>query len=149
VVADLVNASGFVGREAELATIAGAVAAAEDGVPSILLVGGDSGIGKTTLTRRAAELAGTDLYLGRCAHLGGEVIALAPLVDLLRQIRRAAPSSWSDVPEFASLSQGLAPASGTVGGAVEPGSLFGPVLELLSRLAAERTVLRRRHGRRP
>ena len=35
--------------------------------------------------------ANVDLYLGRCMHLGGDAIALAPLADLLRQIRRSAP----------------------------------------------------------
>lgn len=135
------NGRGFVGREAELATIGAAIADARDGVPSLLLVGGDAGIGKSTLTSHAAEAAGIGLHLGRCVHLGGEVIALAPLVDILRQIRRAAPGIWTDAPEFASLSHGLTPAAGAVPGAPEPGGVFGPVLELLARLADEHTVM--------
>ena len=81
----------FVGRTQELATIERAVSNARRGVPSVLLVGGDAGIGKSTLIAEAARQANVDLYLGRCMHLGGVEIALVPLADLLRQIRRSAP----------------------------------------------------------
>lgn len=139
--ADPLNWHGFVGREAELATIRDAIADAQDGVPSLLLVGGDAGIGKSTITRHAADAAGVGLYLGRCVQLGGEVIALAPLVDLLRQVRRAAPATWADTPEFASLSNWFTPATGSEAGVPEPGGVFGSVLEVLARLADEQTVM--------
>ena len=114
---------------------------ARGALPSVLLVGGEAGIGKSTLVRHAAGQAGAGLYLGRCVHLGGEVIPLAPLVDLLRQVRGAAPDVWAEAPEFASLSRWLTPRAASPDGAPEPGGVFGPVLELIGRLAGERTVL--------
>ena len=53
--------------------------------------GGEAGIG-CRASCGGAELAGARRHLGRCVHLGGgEVILLAPVADLLRQVRRAAP----------------------------------------------------------
>ena len=64
------------------------------------------------------------LYLGRCVHIGGDVIPLAPLGDLLRQVRRSSPGSLSEAPGSASLQQWLAPASTapTAGGVFDAGS---------------------------
>ncbi len=132
---------GFVGREGELATIERVVADARAGVPSVLLVGGDAGIGKSTLVSRGVEQAGIHRFLGRCAHLGGEVVPLAPLVDLIRQVRRAAPATWMAAPELEALSHWLAPVAGSAPEAPEAGGVFGPVLELIARLAEHDTVM--------
>ena len=75
----------FVGRSEELASFERAVIAARSGMPSVLLVGGDAGIGKSTLVEEAALRSGVSLYLGRSVHIGGDAIPLAPLGDLLRQ----------------------------------------------------------------
>ena len=66
----------FVGRIDELAVFERAFADARAGVPSTLLVGGDAGIGKSTLIAEAAERAGVNLYVGRCVPIGGDVIPL-------------------------------------------------------------------------
>ena len=121
--------------------IAGAIDDARSGVPSLLLVGGESGIGKSTLVLRAAASAGVDRYLGRCVHLGGEVIPLAPVSDLLRQVRRSSSSAWVETPALSSLAAGASPQVGDERGAHEPGGVFGPVLELVTRMAEDRTVL--------
>lgn len=121
--------------------IAGAIDDARSGVPSLLLVGGESGIGKSTLVLRAAASAGVDRYLGRCVHLGGEVIPLAPVSDLLRQVRRSSSSAWVKTPALSSLAAGASPQVGDERGAHEPGGVFGPVLELVTRMAEDRTVL--------
>lgn len=121
--------------------IAGAIDDARSGVPSLLLVGGESGIGKSTLVLRAAASAGVDRYLGRCVHLGGEVIPLAPVSDLLRQVRRSSSSDWVETPALSSLAAGASPQVGDERGAHEPGGVFGPVLELVTRMAEDRTVL--------
>lgn len=76
----------FVGRTDELALFERAFADAADGIPLTLLVGGDAGIGKSTLIAEAAERAGVNRYIGRCVP-GGDVIPLAPLADMRRQIR--------------------------------------------------------------
>ena len=106
-----------------------AVAGARAGTPSLLLVGGDAGIGKSSLVRHGAEVAGVDRYLGRCVHLGGEVIPLAPVADLLRQVRRGAPDAWADTPALVALLDGAAPGAD----AREPSGAFGPVLDLVAR----------------
>ena len=91
-----------VGRNDELAVLQRAVAWAAEGQPGFVLVSGDPGIGKSTLLSEAARLSGTQLYLGRCVHVGGEAIPLAPLIDLLRQVRRA--SDGGRLPSLESLS---------------------------------------------
>jgi ATP/maltotriose-dependent transcriptional regulator MalT len=80
-----------VGRDAELAVFASAFEAAAAGSPSVVLVSGDAGIGKSTLVAEAARRAGATTYLGRGVHVGGDAIALAPIVDLVRQIQRRRP----------------------------------------------------------
>ena len=87
-----------VGRDDELALFQRAVAAAAEGQPGVVLVSGDPGIGKSTLLSEAARRTGTQLYLGRCVHVGGEAIPLAPLVELIRQVQRG-----SDVGRLRSL----------------------------------------------
>src|SRR5437660_4130045 len=82
----------FVGRSAELWTFERAVADARNGVPSVLLIGGDAGIGKSRLVSEGAARTGVTPLLGRCMHLGGDAIPLAPLADLLRQLRRSKPA---------------------------------------------------------
>ena len=100
----------FVGRSDELALFGRAFADARAGVPSILLVGGDAGIGKSTLISEAADRAGVDLYVGRCVPIGGDVIPLAPLADLLRQIRRTSPDLLTESEHLAPLARWLDPA---------------------------------------
>jgi hypothetical protein len=56
----------------ELASFERAVVAARSGVPSVVLVGGDAGIGKSTLVEEAALRSGVSLYLGRSVHIGGD-----------------------------------------------------------------------------
>jgi DNA-binding NarL/FixJ family response regulator len=87
-----------VGRDDELAVFERLVARAAEGQPGVVLVSGDPGIGKSTLLFEAARLTGAQLYLGCCVHVGGDVIPLAPLVDLIRQVQRA-----SDVGRLHSL----------------------------------------------
>ena len=118
----------FVGRTPELARLGRAIADARNGTPSVVLVGGDPGIGKSTLVAEAADRADVDLLLGRCMALGGDAIALAPLADLLRQIRRSAPHLLDDTES--PLSRWLNPNADATGG------LFAPFLELIAGLAA-------------
>src|SRR5688500_6544195 len=56
----------FVGRSAELAIYEGAVNNARDGLPSMLLVRGDAGIGKSRFIAEGARRSQVPLYLGRC-----------------------------------------------------------------------------------
>src|SRR4051812_29676308 len=86
IVFDRLTARDFVGRSAELATFDRAIADAANGLPSVVLVSGDAGIGKSTIVSESASRAGAALYLGRSTHIGGDTIPLAPLADLVRQV---------------------------------------------------------------
>ena len=132
----------FVGRREELAIFERAIVDARRGLPSVVLVGGDAGIGKTTIVSEGAARADLTMYLGRSTHIGGETIPLAPLADLLRQVRRSRPELLSDTPDLAPLRHWFAP--GTV--ANEPsdaphGGLFVAVLEVITHLAIDDAVI--------
>ena len=127
----------FVGRRAEFAVFDRAIADARNGLPSVVLVGGDAGIGKSTLVSESASRADVALYLGRSTHIGGDVIPLAPLADLLRQVRRSRPDLLSGVAGPGAAAPLVARLS-----TVEPdssdaprGGLFVAVLELITHLA--------------
>jgi predicted ATPase len=77
----------FVGRDDELAIFEGAVAEARQGAPAVLLVGGEAGIGKSSLVTEGARRAAAKLVVGRCLPMGGELIPLAPLAEVLRNVR--------------------------------------------------------------
>lgn len=132
----------FVGRGAELAVFARAIADSRNGLPSVLLVGGDAGIGKSTLVAQAALQAGVALYVGRCMPMGGDVVALGPVPDLLRQVRRSIPDTIADTASVAELYAWFSPGSGD-SPAKRPGvgDLFISVLDLISRLGASEAVI--------
>ncbi|HEY3485446.1 MAG TPA: AAA family ATPase, partial [Ilumatobacteraceae bacterium] len=101
------RATSVVGRDPEFAVFAGAFAAAAAGSPTVVLVSGEAGIGKSTLVAEAARRADAAAYLGRGVHVGGSPIALAPLVDLVRQIRRRHSVDDGDVPTLGELAEAL------------------------------------------
>jgi len=131
----------FVGRRDELAAFERAVASARDGMPVVVLVSGEAGIGKSTFLSEAAARSEVPLHVGRCVQMGGDVIPLAPLADLLRQVGRSAPDVLTEGAEMAPLARWVrsepgdpaAPESGSAG-------LFVAVLDLVVHLAAEQVV---------
>lgn len=131
----------FVGRRDELAAFERALASARDGVPAVLLVSGEAGIGKSTFLSEAAARSDVPLYVGRCVQMGGDVIPLAPLADLLRQVGRSAPDVLGEAVGMAPLARWVRSEPGDPAGR-EPGStgLFVAVLDLIIHLAAERVV---------
>ena len=98
-----------------------------------MLVSGEAGVGKSTLLFEAARLAGTGLYLVRCVHVGGDVIPLAPMVDLIRQVQRdrevGALQSVQRLSELAT------------SGAGRVGDVFTLTLELVGELGADGPIL--------
>jgi DNA-binding CsgD family transcriptional regulator len=122
-----------VGRDAELEFFERAVERAGACEPSTVLLSGDPGIGKSTLLVEAGRRAGAELYVGRCVHVGGEGIPLAPLVDLIRQVQRGRDSDT--LPSFGQLVQ-LA-----TSGAGRPGELVSLALQLLDELGADGPVI--------
>jgi DNA-binding CsgD family transcriptional regulator/tetratricopeptide (TPR) repeat protein len=78
------------------------------------------------------------LYLGRSTHIGGDTIPLAPLADLVRQVRRSKPDLLADAPSLAALHQWLAPGAAVHELNDSPhGGLFFAVLELITQLVAD------------
>lgn len=123
--------SAFVGRSGELATLARAVESARRGVPAVVLVGGDAGIGKSTLIAEAARQIGVALLAGRCLPMGGDAIPLAPLAELVRNIRRVNPALF-DGPDATLLKDWLTPAAPTSSTAAS--QLFGAFLDALGQI---------------
>ncbi|HEX3223437.1 MAG TPA: AAA family ATPase [Nocardioides sp.] len=82
------NAALLLGRDREVAVLDGALDAASQGVPQTILVGGDAGIGKTTLMthvgRHAAD-RGFEVVVGHCLDLEAN-ISFAPVVEAVRAL---------------------------------------------------------------
>jgi DNA-binding SARP family transcriptional activator len=83
----------FVGREVALRQLVDALAAAAAGRGRVVTVSGEPGIGKTSLLRRFAEVAGVPVLWGSCP----EHVAAAPLW-LWEQVLRAAATSFPQRP---------------------------------------------------
>jgi AAA ATPase domain len=72
----------FVGRAVEVEVFDRAVDRARGGVPSVVVVAGDAGAGKTTLVGEAAARPGARLLVGHCVRVGAHGLALAAIADL-------------------------------------------------------------------
>ncbi|HEY5422421.1 MAG TPA: AAA family ATPase [Ilumatobacteraceae bacterium] len=142
IVHERLSATEFVGRREELAAFERVIDDARKGLPSVVLVSGDAGIGKTTIVGETAMRAGISLYLGRSTHIGGDTIPLAPLADLLRQLRRTTPDLLTESPALAALRQWVAPgAAADEAHLPRHGGLFVAVLELITQLAGDAPVM--------
>ena len=104
----------------------------------MLLIGGAAGMGKTTLVAEAARRSGAQLLVGRCVRLGGEVVPLGPLGDLLRHLQRSAPAVLAATEGLERFAPWLAgpgapdpPTRATAEG------VFAPVLQVLTSVAAD------------
>jgi DNA-binding NarL/FixJ family response regulator len=145
-VARRVSSPSFIGRGAELATLRDALGRARAGSPGVVLVAGESGVGKSRLL---AELTGEDDVLalqGDCIELGEGELPYAPVVGALRNLARVVePGTLDALPavgrsELGRLVPELAPAGAPAGAPSQP-LLFEAVLALLARLADDRAVL--------
>jgi len=79
----------FVGRERELGELERALAAAEAGSGTTVLVAGEAGIGKTRLASELASRArhaGFEVLLGRSIDLVGTELPYQPFIDALRPL---------------------------------------------------------------
>ncbi len=83
----------FVGRDEQLRLLRDRLAGAIDGHGSVVLVGGEPGVGKTALVRQLiseAERRGALAVFGRCYESEGTV-AYAPFVEMLEQALSVMP----------------------------------------------------------
>jgi DNA-binding CsgD family transcriptional regulator/tetratricopeptide (TPR) repeat protein len=81
----------FVGRAGELTELKTALSDAAGSRPSLALVGGESGVGKSRLAdelKRHAHDAGARVLSGDCVELGDNELPYAPLLTALRPLAR-------------------------------------------------------------
>jgi DNA-binding CsgD family transcriptional regulator/tetratricopeptide (TPR) repeat protein len=143
----------FVARERELARLATALAAAAHGSPSLLLIAGEAGVGKTRLVQEFVTRVGdgAQVLLGRCIQLRGGGLPYGPIVDALRPLTREL--SPGELDELFGPGQGdltrLLPAAtppqlgrpAGPAGELARARLFEHVLRALDRLARHRPVV--------
>jgi tetratricopeptide (TPR) repeat protein len=140
-----------VGREHELARLRAALDHAGAGEASVVLVGGEAGVGKSRLLEAAFGSPGSEIRVltGGCIELGGEGLPLVPLVEALRTLVRTTPDPDLDrylgparrelarlLPELASEDTAPLPP-----GAGSTAQLFELVLGVLARLGQDRPLV--------
>jgi DNA-binding NarL/FixJ family response regulator len=140
------TARGFVGRSAQLGRFRTALGDAADGEPSVLLVTGEAGVGKTRLVEQwlaLAETAGATSLVGHCVQFEHAAYPYAPIIEAIRGLlrRRAASEVRDLLGPGATALVALLPElaiGGEATAAADPwghGPLFEAVLGLLLRLA--------------
>src|SRR3954471_2935676 len=93
-VARRVSSSRFIGRSPELAVLASALERARGSEAAAVLVGGESGVGKSRLLaefERTAAAPQVRFLGGACVDLGPSELPYAPLVAALRPVVRELP----------------------------------------------------------
>ena len=138
-----------VGRGAEMDALAAVAASALAGAPTVVLVQGEAGIGKSRLVSEFAARQRAEGWLvlsGRCVEVSGSELPLAPIAELVRDaIRQLGVAAvrelvgrWRDA--LATLVSVLAGEDARIE-EVDRASVFDAVLALLSRLADERPLV--------
>jgi DNA-binding CsgD family transcriptional regulator/tetratricopeptide (TPR) repeat protein len=148
----------FVGRTAELDRLCRALDRASSRQPSVVLIAGEAGIGKTRLmtefSHRARE-GGARVLIGGSMQVGETGLPYAPIVGALRPLLRSLPAERLDEllgagrAELAHLVPDLGPAGrgsgrahdGALTSAAYQARLFEVLLELMRRLAEERPLV--------
>jgi predicted ATPase len=124
-----VSSSIFVGRGVELAELDAALTETAAGRPSLVVIAGDSGVGKTRLLSELAVragAAGARVLGGDCLELGDGELPCAPSVGALRSLVRAGDPVLEQLPP--SLRPELAtllPELGSAALATQPGDPRG------------------------
>jgi DNA-binding CsgD family transcriptional regulator/tetratricopeptide (TPR) repeat protein len=108
------SSRGLIGRDAEIDQATAALGTAASGTPQVLLVGGDAGIGKTSLVNAVADLAGAQGFMvlvGHCLDID-DGTRLRPVREALRRAGDDLVESWDDasVERLASVVSELAAA---------------------------------------
>jgi DNA-binding CsgD family transcriptional regulator len=104
-----VSASRLIGRAVELAELEAALGEVQGGSPAMVVVAGESGVGKSRLLQSflaRARDAGARTFGGECIELGRDEIPYAPLIAALRPLVRACDPALAEIS--ASSREGLA-----------------------------------------
>src|ERR671914_670781 len=146
--ANRMTSARFVGRAGQLAELEAALHDAAGKRSSLVLVAGESGVGKSRLldelTGRARERDALVL-VGDCVELGEGELPYAPLLGALRPLLRDGHPAFDALPDplraaLTAVLPGLGDRVGT-GGEASQSSVFEALLALLEGLAEERLVL--------
>ena len=81
----------LIGRSSELSALGAALAVVSGGRPSVVMVAGEAGVGKSLLVREFAERsrgAGLRVLIGGCLELGASGLPFAPFTSVLRHLVR-------------------------------------------------------------
>jgi DNA-binding NarL/FixJ family response regulator/tetratricopeptide (TPR) repeat protein len=147
-----IHGTPLVGRDAELATLLGALEEAGAGAARFAQVTGEPGIGKTSLIAelgRRAEAAGWLVLSGRCSELEREV-PFGPLIDAFdaylgsldpRDFERIALDELAELGGIFPSLRSLAPESEHPSTPAERFRAHRAVVEMIERLAARRPLL--------
>jgi DNA-binding CsgD family transcriptional regulator len=135
----------LVGRAEQLAVLDAALAPARRDGPSVVLIGGEAGVGKSRLVSEfttRTRAAGARVLRGGCVELGTDGLPFAPFTAVLRELVRdmGADGVAGLLPgrvthDFARLLPEFGPADGDAGESVARARLFEQMLALLERLA--------------
>ncbi|WP_240675034.1 helix-turn-helix transcriptional regulator [Cellulomonas endophytica] len=132
----------LVGRAAELGRLREGLARAAAGEPSVLLLAGDAGVGKTRLLREAAvtaEARGAVALVAHCVDLGDVGLPYLPFAEALAHLRDAEPEAVAAaVASHPALARLLPGGAGEVpeDGSAQRLQLFDGVLALLTAVGA-------------
>jgi DNA-binding CsgD family transcriptional regulator/tetratricopeptide (TPR) repeat protein len=135
----------LVGRDAQLAALVETFEGVRRGRSTTVLLGGDAGVGKTTLVNAfVAQLTATRVIRGQCVPLGGDGLAFAPIIGALRDLKQqvgdeavlewAGPGSASLGCLLPELTDGVATNDDTL-------RLFEALTEVLERAAEARPLV--------
>ena len=81
----------IVGRDEQLAALVETFEIVRRGRSTTVLLGGDAGVGKTTLVEAfCAQLGEACVIRGQCVPLGGDGLAFAPIIGALRDLTQTA-----------------------------------------------------------
>jgi DNA-binding CsgD family transcriptional regulator/tetratricopeptide (TPR) repeat protein len=141
----------LVGRADQLAVLEAALGPSRHGGPSVVLLGGEAGVGKSRLMSEfaaRASAAGARILTGGCVELGADGLPFAPFTAVLRELVRdlgpdgvAALLPGGVTRDFARLLPEFGSADSGAGDIVARARLFEQMLALLERLADDGPVV--------
>ena len=137
----------FVGRAGELAELRDALRDAAASRPSLALVGGESGVGKSRLADelvRHARESGARVLSGDCVELGVDELPYAPLLTALRPLMRDGDPALEELaPPLRSALDAILPGlgGGDSTGEATQSRVFEALLALLESLGEPEAVV--------